>query len=597
VTVRSSPRDGLDARTNPPHRRGTSILAPAALACAASAAASLVISPIAAAQVTLPSTGTLSAITTWRSVQLPTTGIPVNTGYAAYRLQLSWTNTSGATSAGARFMLTNEAVTGGTIIPSGSSTFAYAAPTSSIWFSGSRSDSLPASLTSIGALSVPIIRGQDAPPIFLCYRQTTGSATWSVASLTLLSPIVPVVNDQPAGAIEIADPASPAASFPVQGTVTALTNASALAIDEPLPACVGVPRRVVWYRFTPSKRGSYRISTCESLVTTAQITRASFVVLFSSSDATPNQLTPIACQNIGCGTTATRGEVTATLEPAVTYFIAAGLDGVGQSAAIPPAPTDQLAVAVDLVQPLPPAPTNQSCGVAVVLPPEQIESGAKWTDARSIRSAQANRAPLQSCGEGESFYALWYKLTPSTSGSYRFSTCTNDANAGNLVRTRLQVFTGSCEQDMLTLIACSDGPTAQPCVDGSNQATLEVFLSAAVPVYIALSRPGSTALQPQETVAQLAVQKVAQSLRCSPADIADDAGNPLPSGLSNSGVNEGDYNAFFSAEGFFAGGPVADIAFDDGEPLPPFGQSQAANNGVNEGDYNAFFNHLFLPCP
>ncbi|MBL0870449.1 MAG: hypothetical protein IBJ18_07740 [Phycisphaerales bacterium] len=93
---------------------------------------------------------------------------------------------------------------------------------------------------------------------------------------------------------------------------------------------------------------------------------------------------------------------------------------------------------------------------------------------------------------------------------------------------------------------------------------------------------------------------------CNPADIACDDGTPLAAapGCTNSttGPNEGDYNAFFAADGFFfqagqgpAGvGGTCDIACDDGTPL-----SQApgcTNNGVNEGDYNCFFNNLFLSC-
>lgn len=91
--------------------------------------------------------------------------------------------------------------------------------------------------------------------------------------------------------------------------------------------------------------------------------------------------------------------------------------------------------------------------------------------------------------------------------------------------------------------------------------------------------------------------------RLCPADIADDAGLPLPPfgpGGPNAGLNEGDYNAFFSAEGFFvlagqgsaAIGSFCDIADDAGNaPI------QGPNNGINEGDYNAFFNAFFLPCP
>ncbi|CAN5809621.1 hypothetical protein BH11PLA1_BH11PLA1_21150 [soil metagenome] len=89
------------------------------------------------------------------------------------------------------------------------------------------------------------------------------------------------------------------------------------------------------------------------------------------------------------------------------------------------------------------------------------------------------------------------------------------------------------------------------------------------------------------------------NMRCQPADIADDAGNPLPSAGTNNGVNEGDYNAFFN--NFFtnqAVGSPADIAYDNGTPLPPFGPISVnlVNNGVNEGDYNAFFNNFFNGC-
>jgi len=93
---------------------------------------------------------------------------------------------------------------------------------------------------------------------------------------------------------------------------------------------------------------------------------------------------------------------------------------------------------------------------------------------------------------------------------------------------------------------------------------------------------------------------------CNPADIACDTGDPLVSnpGCTNSptGPNEGDYNAFFAADGFFfqagqglAGvGGYCDIACDNGDALST--NPGCTNNGVNEGDYNCFFNNLFLPC-
>lgn len=75
-----------------------------------------------------------------------------------------------------------------------------------------------------------------------------------------------------------------------------------------------------------------------------------------------------------------------------------------------------------------------------------------------------------------------------------------------------------------------------------------------------------------------------------PCDISDNAGNPLPTLSTNSGLNEGDYNCFFN--GFFEGLSFADIADDQGEKL----SGTTTNNGINEGDYNLFFNEFFNAC-
>jgi hypothetical protein len=85
--------------------------------------------------------------------------------------------------------------------------------------------------------------------------------------------------------------------------------------------------------------------------------------------------------------------------------------------------------------------------------------------------------------------------------------------------------------------------------------------------------------------------------RCNPADIAYDNGDALPPiglpGGTNNGVTEGDYNTFFA--NFFDSLPVCDIANDDNSPLPPFG-TLTTNNGVTEADYNLFFAIFFDGC-
>ncbi len=101
---------------------------------------------------------------------------------------------------------------------------------------------------------------------------------------------------------------------------------------------------------------------------------------------------------------------------------------------------------------------------------------------------------------------------------------------------------------------------------------------------------------------------VPQVFRRLAGDIADDQGTRLDHGqrtsvaVPNSGMNEGDYNLFFAADGFFyqqglgaaAVGMSCDVADDAGRPLADGrargGGGGADNTGVNEGDYNAFFN-------
>ncbi len=96
--------------------------------------------------------------------------------------------------------------------------------------------------------------------------------------------------------------------------------------------------------------------------------------------------------------------------------------------------------------------------------------------------------------------------------------------------------------------------------------------------------------------ASVTVNAPAQA-RCNAADIAYDDGSPLPpvgvAGGTNNGVTEGDYNLFFGR--FFDADLAVDIANDDGSPLPPFG-TLTTNNGVTEADYNLFFSIFFDGC-
>lgn len=150
---------------------------------------------------------------------------------------------------------------------------------------------------------------------------------------------------------------------------------------------------------------------------------------------------------------------------------------------------------------------------------------------------------------------------------------------------------------------------------GDGQTTFAIpDLRSRVPVMASQAKPLGTADgREQVTLGNTTMPRHTHEFAeagCQPADIAYDIGWAFDPtffiSIPNNGVNEGDYNAFFSASGFFdqagrglaAVGSACDIAYDSGDPLPPFGPviPNAANNGVNEGDYNCFFNNFFLGC-
>ena len=107
-------------------------------------------------------------------------------------------------------------------------------------------------------------------------------------------------------------------------------------------------------------------------------------------------------------------------------------------------------------------------------------------------------------------------------------------------------------------------------------------------------------LNGDRTVNALDFNILSGNLRCSPADIAYDDGQPLanrggPESGTNNGVTEGDYNLFFSI--FFDSGAAADIADDSGNPFAPYNSGPiGTNNGVTEADYNVFFANFFNGC-
>jgi cyclophilin family peptidyl-prolyl cis-trans isomerase len=138
----------------------------------------------------------------------------------------------------------------------------------------------------------------------------------------------------------------------------------------------------------------------------------------------------------------------------------------------------------------------------------------------------------------------------------------------------------------------------------TNVVQVAVNASTLTLTYVAnASGSSEITVRAESTDGTFITDKFVAHVRCNPADIADDQGSILPSPVGNSGVNEGDFNAFFSSSGFFfqsglgisAVGQSCDIADDQGNPRQ-LNVPNVPNNGVNEGDFNLFFNNLFAPC-
>ena len=186
---------------------------------------------------------------------------------------------------------------------------------------------------------------------------------------------------------------------------------------------------------------------------------------------------------------------------------------------------------------------------------------------------------------------VWYEFNPTSSGTYTIDTI------GSSFDTVMAVYQApNCGSvSSANQIACNDDLSP-----GIRPSLVNINATAGLKYFVRIGGYNSAVGNGRLNISYYG---------CNPADIANDQGTPLPgpNGIPNNGVNEGDYNAFFAADGFFlqsglgadAIGMSCDIADDQGTPFPPFGTgglNSAVNNGVNEGDYNCFFNYLFIPC-
>ncbi len=223
-------------------------------------------------------------------------------------------------------------------------------------------------------------------------------------------------------------------------------------------------------------------------------------------------------------------------------------------------------------------PVNDDCSAATPIVsgvPVAIDLTNSVKDCTSVRLCAEDIAIAASIND------IYYRYTATATETVVISVTDGleYPEFGGLV---VSVYSGCSGERVGTNIGCGDAPQAAAGFDaiaGQEYIVRVATLGFSTPVLT-----GSIV--------------IGTLVRCSPADIAYDDGTPLPPigvfGGTNNGLTEADYNVFFS--NFFDANEVTNIANDDGSPLPPFG-TLTTDNGVTEGDYNLFFGVFFDGCP
>ena len=324
----------------------------------------------------------------------------------------------------------------------------------------------------------------------------------------------------------------------------------------------------VWFRYVPTFTGNARIDTCGS----------NFDTLLAIYDSCGGGV--IECNDdyftgptTSCSSTRSRIPRLSVTQGVPVYIRVSSFSTPGSTGSITITPN------------APAAAANDTCGGAIALNPGT---------ANPFDLTEASADPLLvPCNSSTNARDVWYSYTAPDRGRLRVFTC-----GLTTVNTVLSIHDACFSPS----VACNDTAVAGDCGTGtSSQASIRDFITERDRTYYIRLAGNSSS-----TVGSGNIGLTFAPLSCNPADIACDDGTPLfpLTGCTNSalGPNEGDYNAFFAADGFFfqaglgigAVGLSCDIACDNGSPL--VGNSGCTNNGVNEGDYNCFFNSLFNPC-
>ncbi len=456
---------------------------------------------------TVVGTGTL-----FQSIDLNGASAPTGT-YGKATVTADWAFVTGSSTStllwqsDSRLALTNAAVNGVAAVPGGVTIHyggtAGAAPTTAL------GDQTPGTVrydnVSFGAL----YNGGD--PLFMAFRSnwaTGGNFTWSNINITLFAPPPPPANETCATALDITADAAAALTGPGTNLVTAGVEMTAstqtTAISAPVFSCNATVTRPLWYRMTPPATGAYRVRTCTALAVGNNMANnilGVFEITNLGDPCNPASYTQVAC---GAGTTGAAsctggivGDIV-NLDSTKSYYIVVGRTGTTALGAA----ENTFRVAISRLEA---GPTNVDCANA-----EDISAGANaaLTGVNTNFAAPAKNitgtlgtaaAPSPFSCQATVSRVMWYKFTPTTTGTYVAGTCTitGQATQNSMSNNVVSVFDGSAGCGSLTSLACS----TTTCTGGVQ--TGGVVLNAGTDYYIAVGRTGSTILGVAELNSQL----------------------------------------------------------------------------------------------
>lgn len=320
-----------------------------------------------------------------------------------------------------------------------------------------------------------------------------------------LTPMAPPANDLCVGAIVIPS----GGAFP---HTTANVNLSeATTVGDPAEAtCAfeGEPlTRSIWYSFTPSASGTYTFSTCAD-TPTATTVDDTVMALYTSTGGCAGTLTevPGACDDDSCVTEALQAFLSAPLTSGTTYYLVVWNLG--------PAPqvgfqNVQLVVGASTPNP----PPNDTCGGAVVVPGAGPFPFLSPTIANVSDAGTADDPPAPSCLPGGfvSSRSVWYSFTPSATGPYVISTCSEGGETATTTKdTIIAIYTSAagCAGPFTEIptVGSSDGCDDDTCGGvESLQSYLPTSLAAGTQYWILVSQVDNDPLPTGETALQLRV--------------------------------------------------------------------------------------------